>query len=176
MIRKNVRLLFALMSLIAASFIAAVPASAAPSVAETVAVSTVDAVPAEANETVSDAYSAAVALVTYGCVSPNNTRICVYTGDDLWEGSEYYWTAANYLYECVNIGGSFNNNVRSAIAFTNYYEARFYTGANCTGSTVVNLSNPGAFQNCKNSYGANYPWNTGVSPCSGPNISSFYVS
>lgn len=165
----------ALVMLLGITFTAATPASAAPidDVLASISAATIE--PTSVNKT-PDAVGQAL-RVTYGCTNGNNTRICVYTGDDPFEGSEYYWTAANYYLTCVNIGGSFNNNVRSVFAYTNYYRARFYTTKDCGGTQVTYVSGPGGypFSNCQNDYG-NAPWNTGVSPCTGPNISSFFVT
>lgn len=178
MVKPTIRvkaILASLFVILSSAFVAATPAIAAPAsppaivaqastiVAEAATVATVTRTP----EAVGQALR-----VTYGCLNGNNTRICIYTCSELWTCSEYYWTAANYYLDCVNIGSTFNNKAKSAFAYTNYYRARFYTGAGCTG-TQVTLVGYGGFANCTNTY-STY-WNATASPCSAPNVSSFFV-
>lgn len=102
-------------------------------------------------------------------------QLCTWKSNN-FTGSLYFYTLTGMSDgQCTNIGGTWNNAINSVAMAEWVYEARFYTGSNCSGNFITFVTGDVvAYEKatCLNNYSS---WVTSVSPCSAPTASSFKV-
>jgi hypothetical protein len=114
--------------------------------------------------------TAAASAPAQAAVNNCGVAICVWDPTNFSGSPMYYWTINSIPNGgCINFGSAINDRMRAGRNNVTWI-ATFYTGANCSGSVVVTLSqfsSAGQYRNCANTIydkSTGY-WNSFASGC-----------